>query len=366
MGKIDLKKLQQNLTPEQIIEICSALGADRYEERNNYIIFPTICHNLDISNASMKLYYYKDDYRFHCYTECSDTFNIYELIKRIFELKCYNEGNFNFSDILNFLKSTINFDYSNDYALDDKKYVSHLGKYKKKQRTIELPKYNHNLINLFEQYYPIEWLQEGITENSMDRYNIRYSISQNKIVIPHYDINGELIGLRGRALNEKEIEYYGKYMPLLIEGKWYAHQLSQNLYGLNISKKYIAKKHIVFIFEAEKSCMLYDGYFNENLSVAVCGSNFNKAQLDILLKNFKINEMVICFDKEYTNAATKEGQIYFKKLWDLCDKYSQYCNMSFLFDRENLLREKDSPIDRGKDIFLNLYNKRVKTWERIK
>ena len=46
-------------------------------------------------------------------------------------------------------------------------------------------------------------MQENITKNSMDKYNIRYSISQNKIVIPHYDINNELIGIRGRALNER-------------------------------------------------------------------------------------------------------------------------------------------------------------------
>ena len=57
----------------------------------------------------------------------------------------------------------------------------------------------------------------------MDKYNILYSISQEKIVIPHYDINNNLIGIRGRALNEWEIENVGKYMPIKIENKWYAH-----------------------------------------------------------------------------------------------------------------------------------------------
>lgn len=57
----------------------------------------------------------------------------------------------------------------------------------------------------------------------MDKYNILYSISQEKIVIPHYDINNNLVGIRGRALNEWEIENVGKYMPIRIENKWYAH-----------------------------------------------------------------------------------------------------------------------------------------------
>lgn len=98
--KIDLKKLQFSLTSEQIINLVQALGADRYIEKSDLIIFPTICHNEDVSDASMKLYYYKNDHRFHCYTECSDTFNIYELINRVFSLK---QSEVSFSQILEWL-----------------------------------------------------------------------------------------------------------------------------------------------------------------------------------------------------------------------------------------------------------------------
>ena len=42
----------------------------------------------------------------------------------------------------------------------------------------------------------------------MDKYNIRFSPTQNKIIIPHYDINGRLVGIRGRALNIEEVEKY--------------------------------------------------------------------------------------------------------------------------------------------------------------
>jgi hypothetical protein len=40
----------------------------------------------------------------------------------------------------------------------------------------------------------------------MDRYNILYSISQNKIIIPHYNIDGKLIGIRGRSLNPEDLK----------------------------------------------------------------------------------------------------------------------------------------------------------------
>jgi hypothetical protein len=40
----------------------------------------------------MKLYYYKDNKKFHCYTDCGDTFNIYTLFERRYQLlgKQYN------------------------------------------------------------------------------------------------------------------------------------------------------------------------------------------------------------------------------------------------------------------------------------
>ena len=357
--KIDLKKLQFSLTPEQIINLVQALGADRYIEKSDLIIFPTICHNEDVSDASMKLYYYKNDYRFHCYTECSDTFNIYELINRVFSLK---QSEVSFSQILEWLTNQLSLD-GDGYILEEDKYISHRQKYIKKIRTTDIPHYSPELINIFTKIYPTEWIQEGISEKSMDKFNIRYSINQNKIIIPHYDIDGNLIGIRGRALNQFDIDNFGKYMPVKIEDKLYAHPLSQNLYGLNFSKDYIKEKRIAYLFEGEKSALLYDTYYPQNLSSAVCGSNFNKVQLDLLLKNCHPYEIVICFDKEYDTAGGRDGDLYFNKLMNIAKKYSQYVNISFVFDRDNLLDKKDSPIDKGKEIFEQLVKNRVKTWQ---
>ena len=39
---IDLKELANNLPPKRIIQLVQNLGADRYIEKDDYIIFPTI------------------------------------------------------------------------------------------------------------------------------------------------------------------------------------------------------------------------------------------------------------------------------------------------------------------------------------
>ena len=46
-------------------------------------------------------------------------------------------------------------------------------------------------MDIFTKKYPIEWLNDGITWAAMDKYNIRFSPTQNKIIIPHYDSTRE-------------------------------------------------------------------------------------------------------------------------------------------------------------------------------
>ena len=192
----------------------------------------------------------------------------------------------------------------------------------------------------------------------MDKFNIRYSVSRNQIIIPHYDINGNLIGIRGRTLNEEEAEEFGKYRPIEIEGVEYAHPLSLNLYGIYENKEAIKRIKRVVLFEGEKSVLKgYNYYGNNNISLAVCGSHINKRQIDLLIKNFDINEIIVAFDKEY--ETQREYVNYLVRYSEACKKYKNYCNFSIVMDKNNLLDLKDSPIDKGKEVFEQLIRERV-------
>lgn len=350
------EEVRQSLTDEQIIKLVQSLGADRYQNLDSYIIFPTICHNEDPDQASMKLYYYKDRKIFHCYTECSSSFTIFTLFEKRYELlgKKYDFYSDIFYPIMN--KSGITTVIE---GFAPEKYKSLKSKYQKKTHLIELPDYPVGLLEMFTKQYYDGWIMEGITEESMEKFDIRYSISQNKIIIPHFDANNRLIGIRGRALNQEEVKTYGKYAPIKIENTIYRHPLSMNLYGLNLTKEAINKERKVILFEGEKSCIHMDSLFRDNYSVAVCGSQFNKAQLELLLKTCSFDEIIIGFDKEYSEPNSEKGRNYFEKLWNIGKKYSHYSNFSFIFDKEGLLDQKDSPIDRGKKVFLQLLEDRI-------
>jgi hypothetical protein len=67
----------------------------------------------------------------------------------------------------------------------------------------------------------------------------------------------------------------------------------------------------------------------------------------------------LAYDKEYENFSSEKGKKYFEKLKQMCEKYKNYCNFSFIFDFDNLLKEKQAPIDAGKEIFEKLMKERV-------
>lgn len=344
------KEIRLSLTDEQIIELMKRLGVVEYKDTDKAIIFPTICHNLNIEEASMKLYYYKNSKLFQCYTECGDAFNIYELYRRYYALRGIKRS---FYDIMSEVMNETGYEEKGfDYFCYQKQ------ERKEKRKIIELPEYPAGVLDVFSKTYCEEWLDEGITPDTMRKYNIRYSIPQNKIIIPHYDVSGRLVGIRGRALDPEEAQN-GKYKPVYIENKLYNHPLSLNLYGLNFSKPQIDKSGMAVLFEAEKSVLKMDSFRELNNSVAVCGSNFNKNQLLLLLHNTKAREVVIAFDKEYERIGTAKCEKYLDKIRAIGEKYSSYYQFYYIADREGLLDYKDSPIDKGPEIFDYLMKKRV-------
>lgn len=347
---MNYEEIIAKLDTENVIKMMTALGADRYDDRGGYVIFPTICHNVDSSEASMKLYFYKNNKVFMCYTECQGM-SIFTFLKHYYE--CRQIEYDWYQDIYMVACDCSNL--RNVEGFVTPQYKSLKSRYEIRRKEKELPEFSPSVLDCFVKYHPEEWLSDGITARAMDKFEISYSISQNKIIIPHYDINGRLIGIRGRALNEWEIENVGKYAPIRIENIWYKHPLSMNLYGLNVTQKNIRAHSICFLFESEKSVMQAESFKLPNCSVAVCGSNFNKYQLNILMKACAPHEIVLCFDKEELPGEDR----YFNKLWDICQKYKNYCNFSFIYDREGLLDLKDSPTDKGEETFIKLLGKRV-------
>lgn len=343
--------LKKDFSNEEVIKVLAALGSEDYKRASeNALIFKTVCHH----GESYKLYYYIESKLFHCYTDCGDSFDIYELVKRslgcsFFESINYINGvlGLHSQKIKGFVKAT-------PTLTDDWDTIKKIGSMRRKKNSIEMHRYPKTLIGYYTKTYPIEWLNENISEAAMDKYNIRFDIANNKIVIPQYDENGNLIGIRARSLNIEDVEQKRKYMPCIIEDTIFRHPTQYSLYGLYQNKETIQRVKKVVIFEAEKSVLKCESYYQgNNFTVAVCGSHISSYQRNMLL-NLGVKEVMIAFDKEYHDPNSEEAYEYADKILSLAYIFCPYVTTFILWDTEGLLGYKDSPADRGKDILEKL------------
>ena len=76
-----MNQIKNSLTIEQIFHFLETQEAEPCI-KDNIIISKTICHNHK-GEGSHKLYYYDNTKLFKCYTDCDDTFDIFELVIKI-------------------------------------------------------------------------------------------------------------------------------------------------------------------------------------------------------------------------------------------------------------------------------------------
>ena len=244
----DYDEIKNNLSFEDIIKIINHFYPNiNYDIRNETLILPTICHNIDENEASKKLYYYNNTKLFFCYTHCNESFDIYELIKKMLKMRGQSDD---FHTVFSIISKSCDISYS---FKENEKYKSLKDRYKKLEVIPSYKIYDEKVLNLFSDMFPKVWVEEGIKRKTMKEFGIKVSVPKEQIIIPHRDINNNLIGVRVRNLNPEIVARGDKYMPAKINGVYYSHPLMYNLYGLNVNKNNIKKYKTAWIFEGEFS-----------------------------------------------------------------------------------------------------------------
>ena len=362
MVVFDKLEIRNSLTIENIFELLQEWGGEP-EFTGFGIISSTICHNQP-GEGSRKLYYYENTGLFKCYTGCDSTFDIFELLIKVFDVQ--KKKIFDLNDAVRFVAFkfgiSASFKDDSDSSLDDWKFLSNYERVQNielKSNRVQLKEYDKSILNRFNYWVNIEpWLREGITQQTMDWNKIGFYAGGDQITIPHFDPDGRLIGVRGRTLGKEEAEKYGKYRPLYIMGQMYNHPLGMNLYNLNNSKEYIKTMKKAIVFESEKSCLLYQSYFDFDISVACCGSSLSSYQVQQLL-DLGVEEIIVAFDRQFQEPQDEEWQHLTKNLTKLHEKYKNLTTISFIFDKNMITGYTASPIDEGKEKFLTLFKERV-------
>ena len=363
---LDSNKVKERLTTENIIKLCCFLQEDETYLTDSYgnPIFNTCLDHKD--GNSWKLYYQVETKLFKCFTT-GDRYDIFELVRRAKGFDVFKQA---YDYIVNFFNLE-------DFFIDDEDEAELTDdwdifqKVKDYSREVSI---NPEVIepiqeNLLEYFCPLaaptEWLKEGISAAVMRYFNIRVDSALHKIIIPHRDINGNLIGIRGRTYDPKELDEGKKYMPVFIEGDIYNHPLGKNLFGLYENKETIKKIGKVCIFEAEKSVLQMATMYGieNNWSVAVCGSSLSQSQVMLIL-SLEINEVVLAFDADQEGKRGEPSTVeYEQKLLRVVTPLLPYVNVSVIFDYDHILPgKKMSPSDAGREKFEELYHKRIRLY----
>ena len=364
---LDKELILSSLTKEDVIKICMALGSSYPKQDNNgNLIFQSICHGSD----SWKLYYYCTDidykkHIFHCYSRCSDSFNIVELVIRANRTQ---GKTITWYKALYYIAKTTGKIFTGESkeetktsVITDFNWINRLQQIKKNKKSIpNLTEISENILEVFYYAPHQDWLNDNISREALSRYEIGYYGLTNQITIPHRDMNNRLIGIRGRFLDQEDIETIGKYVPLQINGRTLSHSLGSNLYGINVTQDKIKTIKKAMVVEAEKSCMQAYSYFGEDsFVVATCGSSITRTQIKLLLNYLQVEEVIYAPDRDYHESNSYEAEVWYQKIIKRLAPLVPYCKVTLCADSKERLPYKASPTDMGKDILLELLDEKI-------
>lgn len=352
--RLDKDQIKDILTLDDIRKILDDLGSkEPKEDTDGNLIFQTVCHG----GTKHKLYYYKDSKTFHCYTDCGLNYDIYNLVIAAKKQQGYN---YSFYDAIRYVADITGNHYyergfgrgfgqkQKDEKIEDWNWLNKFQKPKKLK--IELPIYDESILEVFLDVGYEPWEEEGISLETQKMYGIRYYIKNDSVIIPHYDINGNLVGIRQRNTRQEELDEGRKYTPVIIENKMYNHPLGMNLYGLHKTKKGVAQSRKLMLFEGEKSVYKAQEYYGDmNFTCALGSNNITIFQRDIVL-SLGVEEVFIALDKYSESDDEEKVQKYKNKLYNFAKMFSPYCRSYILWDNDGLLDYKDSPVDKGKEV----------------
>jgi DNA primase len=213
---------------------------------------------------------------------------------------------------------------------------------------------NENKVKKKYRMYPYQgWIDEGITYKTQIEFEVGFDLWSNRIVFMIHNKNGQLIGVKGR--------YVGNDIEILEDKKYiYLHQMNKSieLFNLHRAIPYILEQKQIIVFEGAKSCMLawQNGFKN---TVSIEGDKITDVQISLIKELGLDIEIIVAFDKDKMKAKCEEFSIVPSIIVKECKKFSNR-SVYALLDKNNLLIDKDSPLDKGENVFKTLLSDKVR------
>ena len=170
-------------------------------------------------------------------------------------------------------------------------------------------------------------------------FGLGIDVFSHRVTIPIRDELGRLVGVKGRRVWDIIDEYNPKYI--------YLHQCAKSkiLYGLYKTLPYIKETNEIIVCESEKGVMQLWDMGNKN-AVGVGGHCLSDWQITLIAQT-GADKVIIAYDKDVSiDDIMKEVK-----------KIAPFRTTEYIIDTENILDEKESPMD-NPEKWIKLYNSR--------
>lgn len=314
--------LYNKMSIEDYYFIMNRLGS--YDKNKR---FKTICHNENSIEANYNLAFIEESRTFYCFSYCNCSYSLLSLIKKVKGLKTYKA--------LQWLCNELNipFDFKEEIKnpqTDMYNWKRMLSKYSTKfKNETELTQYDKGILNYFDSLPHEDWINYGISKKTLDKYNIKWYERSNQIVIPVFDKNGELVGIRGRNMNP---QYETKYIPLqMLDGTMYNFPTNKVMFGENYNSDNIRRRKKVALVESEKTVMKADEWFGEdnNICLGLFGSTLSKDNIKYLL-DLQIETAYICLDSDFIDINSQEYENFENKVIKMYRELKPYISKIYV------------------------------------
>lgn len=312
----------------------------KYHEKNDYFSAaqPDGDNPMGINIRNNEYLDYRSFSRNVSYDDNEDLISLVEYIK-----KC------SFVDALKYLHNILGLEYKWTKKFNKKNEVLNpvycLSKHRtrKKINIDEIHVIDEEALNDYVPLLHIDWFREGIMPWSAKKFGLAYSYKRERIIIPmRYWLTGQLLGVNARTTiaNCDELGIKKYYITP-------TYQKNLNLFGLYENMDAILKAGYVVIYEAEKSVLKRDSK-NDSTGVALSGHTLSDEQVRILIG---LNvDIIIAMDKD----------VPIEEIRFMCERFKNIRNVFYLYDKWDLLGEKDSPADMPNKIFNFLMKYKVR------
>lgn len=271
----------------------------------------------------------------------NDKRDLFYLIEKIKGIK--------FSQVMKWTHELFGMKYSYNSQLDNKpSLIDPLNIFKKHTKgyyfknVLDFSCFDESALCDFVDMIHIELFREGIIKRTINAFRLGYSYKWKRTIIPHrYWSTGEVMGYNARTSieNYKEFDIPKYYLTPGMRKEF-------NLYGLYENLEEIEKKGVLVIFESEKSVLKRHSRL-DSTCVALSGKSLSQEQIRII-EGLNIREVVIALDKD----------VPIEEVWDMCESLHWKFKVTYIYDKHDLLGEKDSPADAENKIYDFLYRYR--------